>query len=257
MPPTDPNPSGLAVSLIGRRVLVTGASRGIGRGIAGVMGAAGATLVLHARAFEHLDAVCAEWPHAVRVYGDLETEAGAESVSRQVLDALDGVDIVINNAGIGVRGALLDTDYDAWCRAFSVNVLAGAVLAKRLVPGMIQKRWGRIINVGSPYARRPSAGLAAYCVTKAALEMLTKAMALEWAGSGVTANAVAPIQVLTDLTRPTYDDPVRRGLVDSQIPLGRWARPEDLDGVLLLLASSHSDMITGQTLFVDGGRLLV
>jgi NAD(P)-dependent dehydrogenase (short-subunit alcohol dehydrogenase family) len=246
-----------ASSLSGRRVLVTGASRGIGRGIARAMGAAGATLVLHARAPEHLDAVCAEWPDAVRVHGDLETESGAELVARRVLEATGGVDIVVNNAGIGVRGSLLETDYAAWSRAFSVNVLAGAVLARHLVPGMIERRWGRVINVGSPYARRPSPGLAGYCVTKAALEMLTKSMALEWAGTGVTANAVAPIQVLTDLTRPTHDDPVRRGLVDSQIPLGRWARPDDLDGVLLLLASSQSDMITGQTLFVDGGRLLV
>jgi NAD(P)-dependent dehydrogenase (short-subunit alcohol dehydrogenase family) len=253
----DFSASNPAPPLNGRRVLVTGASRGIGRGIARAMGAAGATLVLHARAPGHLDAVCAEWPDAVRVDGDLGTESGAERVARQTLEAAGGVDIVVNNAGIGVRGPLLETDYAAWCRAFSINVLAGAVLARRLVPGMIERRWGRVINVGSPYARRPSPGLAGYCVTKAALEMLTKSMALEWAGTGVTANAVAPIQVLTDLTRPTHDDPMRRALVDSQIPLGRWARPDDLDGVLLLLASPQSDMITGQTLFVDGGRLLV
>ena len=252
MTSTDP-----ASPLIGKRVLVTGSSRGIGRSIARALHDSGATVVLHARMPGHLDDALGAMPGALAVNGDLETEAGAEQVARQTLDALGGVDIVVNNAGIGVRGTMLDTDYSAWSRAFAVNVLACVVLAKRLVPGMIERGWGRVINVGSPYARLPSPGLGGYCATKAALEMVTKSMALEWAATGVTVNAVAPIQVLTDLTRATHDDPVRRSLVDSQIPLKRWARPEDLHGAVLLLASATSEMITGQTLVIDGGRLLI
>ena len=247
----------LSLPLHGKRVLVTGSSRGIGRSIAEAMAAAGATLVLHARTQAHLDAVRGELPGAAFTYGDLNTRAGSEFVAQLALDAVGGVDIVVNNAGIGVRGSLLDADYQAWAQAFAVNVLSGLMLAKRLVPGMIERRWGRVINIGSPYARIPSPGLGGYCVTKAALEMLTKSMALEWAGTGVTANAVAPVQVLTELTRPTHDDPVRRSLVDSQIPMGRWARAEDLHGAVMLLASPQSDMMTGQTLFIDGGRLLI
>lgn len=243
--------------LEGKRVLLTGASRGLGRDFAKYLAAAGAKLVLHAREFSHLGEVLGELPGASASTGDLACVADVLNVARTASQIVGGIDILVNNAGIGVRGRLLQADAQAWQEAFTVNVLAGMVLARELVPGMIDRGWGRVINVSSPYARVPSPGLAAYCTSKAAVDMLTKSMALEWAGTGVTVNAIAPVQVLTDLTRASFDDPERRRLVDSQIPMGRWARPEDLRGALLLLASANSDMMTGQTLYIDGGRLLL
>lgn len=243
------------------RVLVTGASRGIGRALAGALAADGFDLVLHARSEAALEPALAEFGGSggrlVAVTGDLANKAEAAEVARKAEAALGGIDIVVNNAGMAARGLLLETSPAALAAVQAVNVTACLIIAQVLVPGMIERGWGRVVNLGSPYGRVPSPGLGAYCISKAALEMLTKAMALEWAGSGVTANAIAPIQVLTDLTRPTHEDPSRRALVDSQIPLGRWAKPEDLFGVLRLLCSPASDMITGQVLMIDGGRLLL
>lgn len=246
--------------LAGRRVLVTGASRGIGCALALGLAEAGAQLVVHARSLDHLRdlrrILAGRGVRCDAVSGDLASAAGARRVAQRAL-AGGPVDILVNNAGMASRGDLLNVDPRELADLFAINVTACMLLAQRLASGMMARGWGRIINVGSPYGERPASGLAAYCISKAALRMLTQCMALEWAGSGLTANAIAPIQILTDLTRPSYDDPVRRRLIDSQIPMGRWAHAEDLLGAVLLLASDDSAMMTGQTLFIDGGRMLI
>lgn len=166
-------------------------------------------------------------------------------------------DILVNNAGTAARAPMLDVSLADWRKVMATNVDAVLLLSQALAGGMIERGWGRIINIGSPYGTVPSPGIGAYCVSKAALDMLTKSMALEWARTGVTVNAIAPVQVRTALTEATFQDEERRTLVMSQIPIGRWAEPADLAGALLLLADESSAMITGQTLYIDGGRLLL
>lgn len=247
--------------LTGKRALVTGASRGVGSALAKALAAAGAEVTLVARSGGELAEVAAEITkaggRAFTAVADLSLPQPTAEALDQATRALGPIDILVNNAGTAARGPLLETDLAAWDAVMALNVRTCLTTAQRLVPGMIARGWGRVINISSPYARRPSPTLGAYCVSKAALEMLTKAMALEWAGTGVTVNAIGPAQVLTDLTRATSEDPARRALVDSQIPMGRWATPDDLVGALLYVASDASAMMTGQTLYVDGGRLLI
>ncbi len=247
--------------LAGKRVLVTGASRGIGRALAEASAHAGADLALFARAREPLESLAAELRgHGGRVACFAADVADADSFKEALLNAerdFAGIDVLVNNAGGALRGAVLDVDLAALRRLLDVNVVACAAAAQALVPGMISRGWGRVINLSSVYARAPVKNLNAYAVSKAAVEMLTRGMALEWAGSGVTANAIAPVQILTDLSRPSWNDPARRAQVISQIPIGRWATTDDLVGPFLHLASDASAMMTGQTLSVDGGRSLL
>jgi len=247
--------------LTGRRVLVTGASRGIGRGLAEAAARAGADLVLFATSVARL----AETEALVRRQGVRvavhEADAADPAAFRAAIAAaaagFGGIDILVNNAGSAARGAMLELDLAAFQRLLAVNVVACTAAAQAVVPGMIARGWGRVINISSIYARAPVRMLNAYAVSKAALEMATRGMALEWAGTGVTANAIGPVQILTDLSRPSWEDSARRAQVLAQIPVGRWATVEDLVGPFLMLASEASAMTTGQTLFVDGGRSLL
>lgn len=247
--------------LKGRRVLVTGASRGIGRALAEASARAGAEVALFATTRAKLEeAAASARAHGGRVAcfaADLGDASALKRAVAEAENAFGGIDVLLNNAGSAVRGTMLDVDLAAFVRLMEINVIGCAATAQVVVPGMIARGWGRVINVSSIYARDPVRNLAAYAISKAAVEMLTKQMALEWAGTGVTANAIGPAQVLTDLSRPSWDDPQRRAQVISQIPAGRWLTTDDLVGAYLHLASDASAMTTGQTLFVDGGRSLL
>lgn len=247
--------------LAGKRVVITGSSRGLGRAAAVAMAQAGAQVIINgtnAEALAETARLIAEaGGEAVGVVGSVADSAVCATLIRTCVELFGGIDVLVNNAGSAVRGEVLALDLAAFHRLLAVNVVACAAAAQAVVPGMIARRWGRVVNVSSVYARVPCRNLNAYAISKAALEMLTRGMALEWAGTGVTANAIGPAQVLTDLSRPSWDDPARRAQVISQIPQGRWATTDELVGPFMLLASDASAMTTGQTLFVDGGRLLL
>lgn len=250
----------ILADLTGRRALVTGGSRGIGEALAKALADAGAAVAIAARDPKRLAETAARLGKGkplATVAVDLADPQAARRMVAEAAQALGGIDILVNNAGGAVRGPLLELDPAAFGALMALNVTSYLTAAQAAVPGMLQRGWGRVVNVSSVYARVPARAMGAYAISKAAVDMLTRQMALEWAGTGVTANALGPVQILTDLARPSWENEDRRKLVTSQIPMGRWATTDDLIGPFLHLCSDASAMMTGQTMFVDGGRLLL
>jgi len=243
--------------LEGRVALVTGASSGIGRAIAMALASAGARIVLVARRAAELAAVRAQ----------IESANGAASVvvcdvaDRQALDACADTasaafgppDILLNAAGINPRRPMEEVTAAQWDRTFAVNVDAPFFLAQRLVPAMIARGWGRIINIASLQSVRAMPDGGAYGATKGAIAQLTRAQAQAWSSRGVNANAIAPGFFATALTAPVANDAARWDLHAKRTFIGRNGEMDDLSGTAVYLASRASDYVTGQIIFVDGG----
>ncbi len=248
-----------AFRLDGRTALVTGASRGIGRQAALTLGEAGARVVLAARTKEELAAVAAAAraagaPEAVAVPTDVTDEAAVEAAVAAAVAATGRLDVVVNLAG-GSRFAapVAATRTPGWDKAVAVNLRSVFLTSRAALPYL--PRGGSIVNVASIAAFRSSPGLAAYGAAKAAVVAFTRTLAVEAAPLGVRVNCLAPGWVRTELTRALWSDPERSRAIEAQIPLGRWADPEDLAGPLLLLASDAGGYLTGMTLVADGGLL--
>jgi len=245
--------------LSGRVALVTGASRGIGEAIARAYAAAGAAVVLASRTQETLDrvadAIREEGGTALPIAchtGDDEQVAGL--VERAVSE-LGGIDVLVNNAGTNPHfGPLLSAEESHWQKTLDVNLIGYFRLAKACVPAMAARKRGKIVNVASIIGHTPHPGLGVYAVSKAAVLMLTRVLALELASEGIQVNALAPGIIKTRFSEALWKEPERsRGFLE-QIPAGRFGEPGDLLGVALYLASAASDYTTGQVLTVDGGQ---
>lgn len=242
-------------SLAGRTALVTGAGRGIGREIARGLAAAGADLVLVGRA-ESVAGTALELgdaPGRVEVVAadlaDLETlESEMTALAARV-----EVDILVNCAGVIRRGAFLDAPDADWAEVMTVNLEAPRVLSRCFAAGMRDRGRGKIINIASLLSFQGGREVASYTVSKHALVGLTKALANEWAASGVQVNAIAPGYIATDNTDALRRDPEREAEILSRIPTGRWGNAHDLVGAAVFLAAPASDYVTGHTLVVDGG----
>ena len=245
--------------LAGRTALVTGSSRGLGRTLARGLGRAGAALVLNGRNAETLaKAVAALADEGLAVRGAAFDVADAEAIDRAVGDLeRDGVavDILVNNAGIQRRGPLEDLSEDDWRAVLETNLTGAFLVARRAVRGMLARGRGKIINICSlmSEAARPTTGN--YAAAKGGLKMLTRAMAVEWAGRGIQANAIGPGYFATEMTRPLVADAEFDAWVRGRTPAGRWGDPEELVGPAVFLASRASDFVNGHVLYVDGGVL--
>jgi 2-dehydro-3-deoxy-D-gluconate 5-dehydrogenase len=241
-------------SLEGRTALVTGARTGIGRALAVGLAAAGADLVLHGRDND-LDEVEAE----VRKTGG--------QVSRWVLDLSDParipeaaerlgrIDVLVNNAGIIRRAPAAEHPYAAFREVLDVNLDAVFLLSQVIGTRMLAQGSGKIITIASMLSFQGGVNVAGYTAAKHAVAGLTRALACEWAASGVQVNAIAPGYIKTGNTERLWDDPAREPAIRARIPAGRWGDPEDLVGAAVFLASSASDYVNGHLLAVDGGWL--
>ena len=244
-------------NLEGLVAVVTGATRGIGRGIATALAGGGADIVAvgrHpadalARDVESLGRRC----HAVAA--DLADPAQVETVIPRAVAAAGRVDILVNNAGIATRGPALDVPAEAWHRVLQVNLHAVFRLCQTAAREMLPRRRGKIINVASLMSFEGGILVSPYTASKGAVGQLTKALANEWASQGINVNAIAPGYIATDLTRPLQEDTTRNPAILARIPAGRWGRPEDLGGAAVFLASRASDYVHGTLLAVDGGWL--
>jgi NAD(P)-dependent dehydrogenase (short-subunit alcohol dehydrogenase family) len=183
-------------------------------------------------------------------------QADPDSVERLAV-AAEPVDVLVNNAGIVSRAPLLDTDLRVVRRLIDVDLVGVIQLTRLLGRGMVARRRGVVINIGSQLAFSGADGRAAYAAAKAGVSQLTRTAAVEWAPHGVRVNCIAPGRMLTRMTREMLADPAEyaRGL--AHIPLGRYGVPEDVAHAALFLASEAAAYITGQTIVVDGGWLLV
>lgn len=246
-------------SLRGRRVLVTGASRGIGRALAVALANFGAEVILTGRSVTDLELV----GQVITAGGGLATIFPCDVASTENIRLLfqrlreehKEPDVLINNAGVIHRASPAEVVERDWDRVLEVNLKGAFFMAQESGAGMIRKGYGKIINITSVLAFGGGAHAVAYATSKGGMTSMTKALAVAWARHGVRVNAIAPGYTKTELTAMLYEDDVTRLALTKRIPLGRWAEPEDLIGAAVFLSSSASDYVTGHTLVVDGGWL--
>ena len=245
--------------LDGKLALVTGSSMGLGYAMAEGLAEAGARIVLNARRAERLD----EAAEALREKGhEVHTRRFDVSDERAVAEAVDDVEthigpieILVNNAGVNIRGMVEELTREDWRRLMAVN-LDGAFYVSRAVGArMIERRRGKIVNVTSLASEISRPGIAPYAASKGGVKMLTKALAVEWAQYNIQVNAIGPGFFKTEMNRPLSDDPEFNAWVLRRAPAGRWGEGRDLVGAAVFFASPASDYVTGQQLHVDGGWL--
>lgn len=237
-------------------VVVTGASRGIGKGIALALAEQGATIVVnYNQSAEAAEAVVkaleALGAQALAVQADVSTEAGANALIETTVKTYGKIDVLVNNAGITRDNVIMLMKTDDFDDVIQTNLRSAWLCSKAAVRSMMRKRYGRIINITSVSGIMGQAGQTNYSASKAGLIGLTKSLAREVASRGITVNAVAPGLIDTDLTESLPED--LRKQSEAVIPLGRWGSVEDVAASVAFLASDTAGYITGQVLGVDGG----
>jgi NAD(P)-dependent dehydrogenase (short-subunit alcohol dehydrogenase family) len=250
---------GNVFNLSGKTALVTGSGRGIGRAIALGLAEAGANVVLCSRSKTEIDAVAAEISQkggqALAMVTDLTVHEQLENLVHESVGRFGRIDILVNNAARSFLRGLLELREDGWDKCFNTNVKAVWLLSRLVARRMIEQKGGKIINITTVGADKAEAGMAAYGCSKAALKMLTRCMAREWAPLGINVNAVAPGLTRTDFSKPLWSNPDVERMICQAIPKGKIGEPEDVVGAVLFLASGAADYITGDTIYVDGGTM--
>jgi len=243
--------------LDGRVALVTGASSGLGERFARVLHAVGATVVVAARRADRLEALAADLPGAVARRADVSEADEREQLVADVLERCGGLDVLVNNAGIGHKVAIEDETVDAFRDAMEVNVTAVWHLSKLAGAHMVSRRSGSIVNIASMLGFVGSTPVkqAHYIASKGAVVNLTKEMALQWARKGVRVNALCPGWFPSEMTAGMDTDEGAQRFIAQNSPIPRMGEAHELDGALLLLASDASSFMTGTTIVVDGGWL--
>lgn len=260
MPMDSQTGSTFTCDLRGSAALVTGASSGIGAHLAATLAAAGARVAAAARREDRLGetvrAIEERGGTAIALRMDVTDPAGVDAAFARAQDRLGPIDILINNAGISLSKPALQVEIDEWDRVIDTNLRGAFVVARTFARRLVALgQQGSIVNVASILADRVGGTLSAYAVSKAGMVQLTRALALELARHRIRVNAIAPGYIATDLNSEFFSTPAGEAMI-KRIPQRRLGRFEDLEGPVLLLASSASSYMTGAVLAIDGGHLV-
>jgi NAD(P)-dependent dehydrogenase (short-subunit alcohol dehydrogenase family) len=243
-------------SMKNRIVLLTGASRGLGRDMALTLAGAGATVLCAGRTVKELEgtttAIRRKGGKAHVVPLDITDEAAVREQVASLIVRHRRIDVLVNNAGIIYRAAIVDTPTETFAKTIETDLIAQFVLAREVGRHMLARKYGRIVNISSIMGVIGRASVAGYVAAKHGLIGLTKNLAAEF-GPDVTANAIAPGYIRTELNVPLQQNKDFNAMLERRTAAHRWGKPEDLRGALLLLASDAGKYITGHTLVVDGG----
>jgi len=243
--------------LTGRVAIVTGTSRGLGQTFARALARAGADLVLTSR---HANTL-ADFEKEIQKLGRRKLSLALDvrdydSIQRMASDAekeFGRIDILVNNAGCNVRKPALDVTWDDWNLILDTNLRGSFFVAQAVASGMVQRRYGRIINIGSVTSVAGYAGLAPYGASRGGIRQLTMSLADDWGPYGITVNCLAPGWFRTDQNKTLYESREWVEYLSDRIPVKRPGKPEDLESAVVFLAAESSRYVTGQTLLVDGG----
>ncbi|MBN1996718.1 SDR family oxidoreductase [candidate division KSB1 bacterium] len=245
--------------LTGKVALITGSSSGLGWVMARGLGRAGARVVLNGRDTAKLDAavkrMAGDGIPAIGVVFDVCDKQQIQKGVQDVFQRHRCIDILINNAGIHLRGDLAEISEDAWQQVLDTNLKGVLLTSQAVVPAMIERGGGKIINICSLQSERSRPTTGTYAAAKGGVKMLTKAMAVDWAKHNIQVNGIGPGYFLTSMTRPLAEDPQFDAWYRSRTPANRWGYPEELVGAVVFLASKASNFINGHILYVDGGFL--
>jgi len=255
------------MSLSGRGAVITGGGRGIGKAVARYLAEEGAAIVVSARTTKEIDAVAAELKadgheaHAITC--DVSDEASVQAMAAAAMERLGTVDVLVNNAGIALSNPVKRLPLEEWNRIMAVNVTGTFLCTRAFLPGMLERSWGRIVNVASVAGLRGSKYISAYCASKHAQIGFTRALAAEVAQNGITVNAICPGYVDTPMTEFSISriaetsgvtpKQARQHILDMS-PQKRLIRPEEIAAIAVVLCGKDGEGTSGQAIAIDGGQ---
>jgi NAD(P)-dependent dehydrogenase (short-subunit alcohol dehydrogenase family) len=243
--------------LSGKVAMITGSTRGLGEVAAMALGKAGADVAVCGRNEIDLDRVSGAIADLGRESAgfvlDVTSKQKVMQGVERILARFGKVDILVNNAGTNYRVPVLEYPEEAWDLIINTNLKGYFLVAQAVVPQMIDRGYGKVINMSSILGMVALPNQLAYASSKGGVDQMTKVMALEWAKLGVRVNAIGPTYFETELVAQLRNDPERFNFINERTPMGRWGYPPELEGIVIFLAAPASDFITGQTIYIDGG----
>jgi len=243
----------------GKIALVTGSTGGLGSLFAEGLAENACTVILNSRSQEKVDKQVKQFKESgYQAYGYAFDITDAEQVKKavqQIFEEVGVIDILVNNAGINIRATLEDFDDEDWDKVIGINLTGTYLVSKYVARGMIKRKSGKIINIGSMQSELGRPTIAPYAASKGGIKMLTKGMASDWAKYNIQVNGIGPGYFKTDMTKPLYENQEFDSWLCSRTPSNRWGETEELLGALIFLSSSASSYVNGQMVYVDGGLL--
>jgi len=243
--------------LTGKVAMVTGSTRGLGEVAAMALAKVGADVAVCGRNKTDLSRVSEAIKETGRDSGgfvlDVTSKKSIHGGVNQILKHFGKVDILVNNAGVNYRVPVLEYPEDSWDLVINTNLKGYFLVTQAVVPQMIERGYGKVINMSSILGTVGLPNQLAYASSKGGVDQMTKVMALEWAKQGVRVNAIGPSYFETELVAQLRNDPERFNFINERTPMGRWGYPPELEGIVIFLAAPASDFITGQTIYIDGG----